>query len=200
MKKWTGTFLALLLMAMLMPVAASAHTGLKSSIPANNETVNERINEIVFDFETVIEPVSKFTVTDDKGVEYPVSDLRINQSQMSGTLAEPLVNGTYTATWKIIGLDGHAVEGSISFRVDAPEPAASTEPAASSAVPPAEPLPEASASPYVDPAVETPDSEVAEPAANAANPSSDASWLFLVLAGAVLVLFVVAVLLKKRRS
>lgn len=212
MRKWAGILLSLLLLWMVIPNAASAHTGLETSNPANNETVREHLKEIVMDFETVIEPVSKFTVKDDQGNDYPVSNIVIDQARMSGTMAEPLKDGVYTVTWKIIGLDGHAVDGQFTFRVEAPAPAetasstpvASAEPSASSPEPTDTSLPEASASPSVDPA---PDSESggdkaaqAEPTTNTANTTSSASWLLLALAGAVLVLFVVMAMLKKKKQ
>lgn len=205
MKKF---IIALLLLMLVIPNAASAHTGLLSSNPANNETVHEPLKQIVMNFETVIEPVSRFTVTDDQGVDYPLADIIINDAQMSGSLTEPLADGTYTVTWKIIGLDGHPVEGKFTFGVEAPapdetaapEPSVSAEPSASTPTQTESRLPEASASPSTDPAAQAETNvETEQTTTTTTNPSSNASWLFLALAVAVLVLFAVAVLLKKRK-
>jgi copper resistance protein C len=51
---------------------------------------------------------------------------------LSGSAAEPLANGSYTVDWRIVGEDGHLIEGTYGFTVaaeqaDVPAPEANEE-------------------------------------------------------------------------
>ncbi|WP_432359764.1 copper resistance CopC family protein [Sporosarcina sp. UB5] len=98
----------------------SAHTGLTSTSPADGEVLVEDIYEIVLEFDTKIESTSTVKVFNEKNEEL-VSNAQVNDNVMTSGFMEPLDNGTYTVKWKIIGADGHPMQGTYSFMVSQDE-------------------------------------------------------------------------------
>lgn len=105
----------------LFSPAVSAHTGLESSSPADGDTVKEPINNLSLTFETPIEQGSSFTLKNETG-EVSLENVQVQNNVLSGSAAEPLKNGSYTVDWRIVGEDGHLIEGTYRFTVAA-EPA-----------------------------------------------------------------------------
>ncbi len=98
------------------PSNAFAHTGLESSNPAANQTV-EPLQTVVLHFATKIEEGGMLRV-------YPADD----STPLQGTLSQkdqslqlksdrPLTPGSYRVDWKIVGTDGHPIEGTYTFTV-----------------------------------------------------------------------------------
>ena len=106
----------------LFSSSVSAHTGLESSSPADGETITEPLQNISLIFETAIEKGSSFTLSSDSG-EVPVQNITVADNVLNGSSAEPLENGTYTVNWRIIGEDGHVIEGTYGFMVSAEQTA-----------------------------------------------------------------------------
>ncbi|MBT2666155.1 copper resistance protein CopC [Bacillus sp. ISL-4] len=100
---------------------AFAHTGLESSSPQDGEIVKKDIQDITLSFETKVEQGSTFHITDSNGKTIPLENITLNDNEMVGPLLKPLVNGTYQTMFKIIGADGHQIEGQYSFSVDIPK-------------------------------------------------------------------------------
>ena len=100
--------------------SALAHTGLESSTPTNGEILNEELQQITLTFETKVEQGSTFQLQNSNGESISVENLSLSENQLVGGLSDPLTNGEYTVNWKIIGSDGHAVEGEYSFTVELP--------------------------------------------------------------------------------
>jgi methionine-rich copper-binding protein CopC len=98
-----------------------AHSHLENSTPKNGEIVTEALPEITLTFETAIEPTSSFTLLNDKKASIPLSTLSIDGNQLIANVEDNLINGGYTIHWKIIGEDGHPLEGDIPFTVLLPE-------------------------------------------------------------------------------
>ncbi|MGO1057501.1 copper resistance CopC family protein [Planococcus sp. FY231025] len=131
----------LVLFLVLTPFAAHAHTALTDSNPASGETLAEQPGQIELVFNTDIEEGSSMALQGPNGA-VEVADLSLNGNMMFGSVATNLENGSYTISWKIIGADGHPIEGEVPFSVEiateaveepAEEPAAaepSAEPAA----------------------------------------------------------------------
>ncbi|NLP52135.1 MULTISPECIES: copper resistance CopC family protein [Bacillaceae] len=94
----------------------SAHTGLESSDPVQGDTVSDELEEVILNFETKVEANSTLTVLDPKETEVPV-EVEISGQQMKGILTQPLEAGDYQVLWKIIGADGHPIEGEVTFSV-----------------------------------------------------------------------------------
>ena len=102
---------------------ALAHTGLESSTPAQGSTVTEQLSEITLTFLTKIEETSSFTVTNSSDESVEVSGINVEENVMNGSLEDSLDNGAYKINWKIIGADGHPMEGVIDFVLEAPQEA-----------------------------------------------------------------------------
>ena len=100
--------------------SALVHTGLESSTPQNGDVVNEELQQITLTFEGKVEQASKFELQNSTGKSIPVENTSISENQIVGNFANPLKNGEYLVNWKIIGADGHPIEGEFSFSVDVP--------------------------------------------------------------------------------
>lgn len=120
MKKYLFAFLLLL---MIIPTMAYAHTGLVSSNPSEGQVINEDLSEITLQFDSEIEKLSSMKVIIDHK-EIPFANLEVKGEEMTGTLSAPLENGKYTIEWKIVGEDGHNIEGGIPFYVEKEQTAA----------------------------------------------------------------------------
>ncbi len=99
---------------------AFAHSHLKESTPNNGEIVAETLKTITLSFETDLEPTSSFTLLDEKNTQAPLSAVTLNGNQLMATVENNLENGAYTIHWKIIGEDGHPLEGDIPFTLQVP--------------------------------------------------------------------------------
>lgn len=110
----------LLPLLLLAPTTVFAHTGLQSSSPANGETIDKPLTEIRMEFNTDIEPLSTFVLSNEKNESVKLTGIGIDKNTMSGKIEPALPNGEYTVTWKIIGRDGHPVENKFSFAVNMP--------------------------------------------------------------------------------
>ncbi|WP_177245727.1 copper resistance protein CopC [Paenibacillus sp. BC26] len=108
-----------LFVALLLPQTVTAHTDLKGSTPAKDETVTTAVSEIKLSFATEIEPVVVLKVTDASNKEIAVK-VEAGKDQLTGVLDAPLADGTYTVNWRIIGEDGHNIKGNYSFTVALP--------------------------------------------------------------------------------
>lgn len=100
--------------------AVSAHTHVKSTSPQNGEVIKEQLKEITITFEGKIEEGSTFTVKNANGQSVEVNNITVNENIIKGQLSNPLENGEYKVDWIAISEDGHQMEESFSFAVDAP--------------------------------------------------------------------------------
>ncbi|WP_166000382.1 copper resistance protein CopC [Bacillus sp. Cs-700] len=98
-----------------------AHTGIESSNPEDGSTITEELTTVTLTFETEIEETSSFELQNASGETVAVDNITVENNTMTGTFDEPIANGDYEVPWKIIGIDGHPIEGTFSFSVDAPE-------------------------------------------------------------------------------
>jgi len=210
MKSLKWTFIAFIVLAILAPSSALAHTGLKSSVPQNKQSVTEEVNEISMTFNTSIEKASGFQVTDEQGVEYKIAEKSVNKSTMTGQLEQALPNGLYTVEWKIIGEDGHPIKGTFEFTVDvaqAENPSPSPTESAASPSPSAAESPssstqasasaEASATPSASATTGT-ESDSDSEGGSSLETKSKVSDMLLIAAGALFVLILVLYFKKKK--
>lgn len=98
-----------------------AHSHLEDSTPKNGEIVTESLKAITLTFETVLEPTSSFTLFDENNISIPLSTVSISGNQLIANVENNLLNGTYNIHWKIIGEDGHQLEGDVPFTMQLPE-------------------------------------------------------------------------------
>ena len=99
---------------------ALAHTGLESSSPQDGDVINEELQQVTLTFESKIEQGSTLELQNSNGEALPVENISLTENQMVGNLSRPLENGEYQVNWKIIGADGHPIEGDFSFSINVP--------------------------------------------------------------------------------
>lgn len=117
-----------LLLILVFPTATWAHSKLETSTPAADAKLTESVQEVSLSFnENIDENLSTLKVKNAQGESVEVAEVKVNQNTMLGTLAAPLPSGSYTVEWKIVGGDGHPVDGTYAFEVDAPEAEATPE-------------------------------------------------------------------------
>lgn len=104
-----------------------AHSQLEESTPKNGENVTQSLKAITLTFETALEPTSSFTLMDGNNASIPLTTVSISGNQLIANVEDDLTNGAYTIHWKIIGEDGHPLEGDIPFTMQLPENAAPPE-------------------------------------------------------------------------
>jgi copper resistance protein C len=102
-------------------LSANAHSVLKDSNPKEGEVVTESLKEMTISFNTKVENGSQFYLVNSDGKKQVPDQIEVNEQNMIGTFKDPLENSTYTLHWKIIGADGHPVEGNFTFQVSADE-------------------------------------------------------------------------------
>lgn len=176
----------LLLFVGMAPFSVQAHTTLTSSNPAEGEVLAVQPDQIELIFGTVIEEGSSMTL---EGPETPVEieNITISDNVMAGTISEELPNGQYIIVWKIIGADGHPIEGQIPFGVDAEVPA---EEAADEEAPEEEIIEEEPVAQEENEAAENTESEG----------ENSNVWITVLIAAAIILLAVgMAKLLKNKR-
>jgi len=188
------TLMLLLMMLLIIPGTALAHSKLDSAVPAQDSAVAESPALISMTYNTKIEKLSKFTVTNSAGDAIEIGEITVEGDTMSGSPAQALPNDTYNVTWTIIGADGHMVEGKYAFEVNAP-----AETDVPSAEPTAEPSPEATetASPTVEPS-SAPDNNSTDTNSPAAEEDNDINPLFIII-GAIVVVIAVILIVRRRK-
>lgn len=118
MKRVIGVIILILL---FVPNGVNAHTGLQTAIPVSGETVDQEITEIRLEFNTNIESLSTLAIKDSSGRKADVKGIETKGGLLTATLSSPLPTEAYTVDWKIVGKDGHVIEGDYAFTVNIPE-------------------------------------------------------------------------------
>jgi len=120
-------YLLLLLSGMLLwcPVQVSAHTGLESSTPLADETVLPT-KTITLNFETNIEAGGSIQVFDFASSDALKGTFTQERRRMTFQLDRELTSGRYRVQWKIIGTDGHPIEGTYLFNIETQATASET--------------------------------------------------------------------------
>ncbi|KKE79299.1 hypothetical protein AFL42_05885 [Oceanobacillus caeni] len=107
---------------MCISTTVFAHSHLSESNPTDGDVLSEPLSEIVLEFDGDIEQGSFMDVTTTDGKDVELEEIIINESTLTGTVAEPLTNGDFQVNWNIISADGHPMEGEFSFTVDSEVP------------------------------------------------------------------------------
>ena len=119
MKKIFAVVTALTL-TMMFSMQAFAHSYLSGSNPTDGEVKTEHVQAITLNFAGKIMEGSFLEIATTNGEAIKVSNIEIGEGYLTGTVAEPLANNDYTVNWSIISADGHPLEGTFSFTVNAP--------------------------------------------------------------------------------
>lgn len=112
---------------LILPSFVSAHTSLSSSNPSEGQVVTENLEQIILTFGTSIEELSTMDLVRD-GNKIPLEEIKVENMQLTGTLAKPLENGSYIIQWTIVGEDGHPIKGEINFVVQMDQNAVEANP------------------------------------------------------------------------
>jgi hypothetical protein len=187
MKKWIT--IAAMAVLLIFPSAVMAHTHMTSSLPEEGSTVTEPLKTIELTFDTKIESLSSMKLVKD-GSEVPV-EVKAEGEKLVGTPQSELENGAYTAEWKIIGEDGHEMEGTLAFNVqqEAAEEAPQT--------PQTEEQPEDSGKSEEKASEEQPADEETG-SAEASEGNSPIMTIALAAIGVLAVIFIISLMRKKR--
>lgn len=189
--------LALLLIILALPLSVQAHTTLTSSTPAEGEVIQEKLEEVQLTFGTVIEKGSTMTIQGEDMV-HELENITVSDNVLTGTIMEELPNGAYTIQWKIIGADGHPIDGQVPFAVNietAEEPAVEEEGTADE-----EPAVENEGTEDEEPAIEEEQTETAEASGQeAGEEESNILVTVLIVVAALLVVIGMFRLFKKKQ-
>jgi methionine-rich copper-binding protein CopC len=122
-------FIAVLAAVLALPGLVSAHAKLVSSNPEDGATLAAAPATITLTFDDELESEgAALVVTDASGAAVDKGDGGVDlgdteRKTMKVSLKDGLGAGSYTATWTVIGDDGHEITGAIAFAVgDAPVP------------------------------------------------------------------------------
>ncbi len=201
--------IAIILGLCVFPGGLSAHSTIVSTEPAQSEVVDKPLEQVRVQFNETVELV-RFEV-ENSSEEAVAAKAEANGKTLTAAFDEPLSeNGAYTATWHVIGADGHAIKGSLSFEVRIPEapesPAASASASESATAPESTSVEGAASSPAVTPdaspsasAERTPQTEGGSGEDNKSSSSPDLSTWLLGAAAVILVGAVGYTVLRKKK-
>jgi copper transport protein len=112
--------LVVALVALLLPVAASAHAYLVRTVPSASGIVSRPPPTVALTFSEAVEPrFALISVTDSDGRQETAGSLRRSATDPD-TLVVPLhrlPEGWYLVYWRAISVDGHPVRGFFTFAV-----------------------------------------------------------------------------------
>jgi len=107
----------------LLPAAALAHAVLVKSIPAQRSSLTESPPRVELWFNERLEPAySRASVTDEAGTQIDLRDALVSKEdarRLSLSLP-PLRPGRYAVKFRVLSVDGHVVESSLTFTVKSP--------------------------------------------------------------------------------
>jgi len=107
----------------LMPAAALAHAVLGKSIPGQRSSLTESPPRVELWFNERLEPAySRASVTDEAGTQIDLRDALVSKEdarRLSLSLP-PLRPGRYAVKFRVLSVDGHVVESSLTFTVKSP--------------------------------------------------------------------------------
>jgi copper transport protein len=138
------SLLVSLIVLVVGPSPASAHTGFESSRPANGETVDLPISEIVLTFTGPADPAGEgFVVLEPTGLLRAPDSLTADPDRQTWTLGfdPPVASGAVGVRWTVQAPDAHPINGAFSFTAGEPSP--NPPPTTPSSGGPAPPLPSA---------------------------------------------------------
>lgn len=117
---WRGAVATLLAGGLLAGAAATAyaHTDLERTSPANRAVVKNLPKTVKLTFAEPIASVASVRVLH-KGRSNRTKRARIDPKNAAQVLVRTTGNqqGRYRVTWRVVGADGHHVQGSFGFRV-----------------------------------------------------------------------------------
>ncbi|GAA1878145.1 copper resistance CopC family protein [Asanoa iriomotensis] len=116
---WVAAVMFGALTALLAPAPAWAHNELRGSNPTDGARLSQSPTRIVVDFAERLDPkytrISVSDAAEDAVVADPPTVTGTRAVQPLGALAA----GAYTVAFRVVSVDGHPVQGSVTFSVTA---------------------------------------------------------------------------------
>lgn len=111
------TVLALMLVALLLPVApASAHETVTGTNPEDGKKLSTTPEAIEISFsDTPLSMGSKIQITDSSGTNWAKGDVEIDGDNAVQPIKSGAPAGEYTVTWRVVSSDSHPIDGTFSF-------------------------------------------------------------------------------------
>lgn len=111
------TVLALMLVALLLPVApASAHETVTGTNPEDGQKLSTTPEAIEISFsDTPLSMGSKIQITDSSGTNWAKGDVEIDGDNAVQPIKSGAPAGEYTVTWRVVSSDSHPIDGTFSF-------------------------------------------------------------------------------------
>jgi copper resistance protein C len=181
------------LVAALVVVApaapASAHTELKSTVPAARSTTSKPVTEVTLTFTGLVKkPGTTVAVTGPDKTSYSAGAAEVLDKTITQKV-DALPLGAITVAWRTAAADGHSMQGSFTFTNRAAALTPSAEPSPSPSVEPSSAPATSAAAPSATPVGQTSDE------------GSSSALVWVVVAVVVLALVALGgLLLRRRRS
>lgn len=111
---------------LLVPVSANAHAGIVATAPAQDQELTLMPAEISVTFSEELmtisgEEVNTISLTHFDGPAIEVTDIKVEGAKLSAQVpAGDYESGTYEVVFKIVSADGHKVNDSFTFAINAP--------------------------------------------------------------------------------
>ena len=112
--------IAVVVMLLLPASAVFAHASLDNSVPASGATLVDSPPQIVLDFDEPVETVLGFIrlfASDGSRTALPAVSRDASDSSIVRVDVPRLDNDTYVVTYRVVSVDGHAVDGALTFQV-----------------------------------------------------------------------------------
>lgn len=111
---------SLVVLFLVLPSPAFAHGALKGTNPGDGDSLSTAPRELRLSFTEAVElAVSRLELTGPDG-SVALAPLAVDPDSstvMVGRIEDPLVAGSYTVNWQVVGADGHPVRGEYSFAI-----------------------------------------------------------------------------------
>ena len=107
---------------LLCPTTLLAHAVLVKSAPAQRSTLAEPPPRVELWFNERLEPAySKASVTNEAGAQVDLRDVAVSADdpRRLAVSLPPLIPGRYTVSFRVLSVDGHVVESTLTFTVKA---------------------------------------------------------------------------------
>lgn len=112
------TLTLLTLSLLLFANTSFAHSEIIFTDPVKGTTLNKSLEYVTITFNTKIEKMSTFKVTDQDDSSLPVEKKNIDGHTATLYLKQPVKDGKYTVVWKLASPDGHINNGHYTITVN----------------------------------------------------------------------------------
>jgi len=146
--------------------AASAHDSMVDSTPEDGAELTTAPTEATLQYSADLNKLGTVALLKDANGRQFEADPSVSGDTLTVDFGDPLPEGDYTLTVRVVSSDGHPVDQTLDFSVDVPDSASPTPAAtAPSSSPAALDTPQPTVEASEAPAVDTPDSGALPPAA-----------------------------------